>query len=117
MALYRSYGRASTKVKARNERDPNFLGAATYKEDMVKIFIDVLHERRSVLESEIVKGGHQNSAEMFHKVSKMVEDKVRSNLTQGMLNNKDFNSSSFEKLVRDLKVDVRNIFYKGYLGN
>ena len=117
MALYRSFGRANSRINSRSQHLPNFVGDTTYKEDVVKIFNSVLQERRSVLESEILKGGHKNTAEMFSRVSSMVENKVRATMTRSSLSNKGFDQSSFEKMVRDLKVEVRNVFYKGYLGN
>ncbi|MDP3698384.1 MAG: hypothetical protein Q8R47_02245 [Nanoarchaeota archaeon] len=117
MALYRSYGRANTKIKSRSEHQPNFVGDTTYKEEVVKVFTEVLLGRRPVLESEILKGGHQNTAEMFSKVSAMVENKIRATMTRSSLSNKGFDQSSFEKMVRDLKVEVRDVFYKGYLGS
>ena len=116
MALYRSFGRANTKIKSRSEHAPNFVGDTTYKEEVVKIFSDVLLERRPVLESEILKGGHKNAADMFSKVSAMVENKIRATMTRSSLSNKGFDQASFEKMVRDLKVEVRDVFYKGYLG-
>ena len=116
MALYRSYGRANTKIKSRREHKPNFVGDTTYKEEVVKIFSSVLQERKPVLESEILKGGHKNTAEMFSKVTSMVENKVRMTMTRSTLASKGFDQASFEKMVRDLKVEVRDVFYKGYLG-
>ena len=116
MALYRSYGRANSKIKSRSEHQPNFVGDTTYKEEVVKIFSSVMQERKPVLESEILKGGHKNTAEMFSKVTSLVENKVRSTMTRSSLASKGFDQSSFEKMVRDLKVEVRDIFYKGYLG-
>ena len=116
MALYRSFGRTNTKIKSRSEHHPNFVGDTTYKEEVVKVFTTVLQERRPVLESEIFKGGHQNTAEMFSKVSAMVENKVRATMTRSSLASKGFDQASFEKMVRDLKVEVRDVFYKGYLG-
>lgn len=117
MALYRSYGRAGTKIKSRSEHQPNFVGDTTYKEDVVRIFNEVMQERKPVLESEILKGGHKNTAEMFSKVSSMVENKVRTTMTRSSLSNKGFDQASFEKMARDLKVEVRDVFYKGYLGS
>ena len=116
MALYRSYGRANSKIKARSEHQPNFVGDTTHKEEVVKVFTDVLLERRSLLEGEILKGGHQNAAEMFSKVSSMVENKIRTTMTTVSLSNKEFNQAAFEKAVKDLKIEVRDVFYKGYLG-
>lgn len=117
MALYRSFGRANGKVTSRSKHLPNFVGDTTYKEEVVKIFSEVLQERRSVLESEILKGGHKNTTEMFSKVSAMVENKVRATMTKSSLSNKGFDQAAFEKMVRDLKTEVRNVFYKGYLGD
>mgnify|MGYP001570579446 CR=1 FL=1 len=117
MALYRSYGRANTKIKSRSEHHPNFVGDTTYKEDVVRVFATVLQERRPILESEIFKGGHQNTAELFSKISAMVENKVRATVTKSSLSNRGFDQSAFEKMVRDLKVEVRDVFYKGYLGD
>ena len=116
MALYRSYGRANTKLKSRSDHQPNFVGDTTYKEEIVKVFIDVLQERKQVLEREILKGGHKNTAEMFSKVTSMVENKVRTTMTTSSLSNKSFDQAAFEKMARDLKTEVRDIFYKGYLG-
>lgn len=116
MALYRSFGRANGRINNRSQHQPNFMGDTTYKEDVVKIFNEVLQERRPILESEILKGGHKNTAEMFSKVTSMVENKVRATMTRSSLSNKGFDQSSFEKMVRDLKTEVRNVFYKGYLG-
>lgn len=116
MALYRSYGRANSKIKSRSEHQPNFVGDTTYKEEVVRVFTEVLQERKPVLESEILKGGHKNTDEMFSKVSSMVENKVRMTMTRSTLSNKGFDQAAFEKMVRDLKVEVRDVFYKGYLG-
>ncbi len=117
MALYRSYGRANTKIKSRSEHHHNFVGDTTYKEEVVKVFTNVLQERRPVLENEILKGGHQNSAELFSKVTSMVENKVRASVTKSSLSHRGFDQAAFEKMVRDLKVEVRDVFYKGYLGD
>ena len=95
MALYRSFGRANTKIKSRSEHQPNFVGDTTYKEEVVKVFSDVLLERRAVLESEILKGGHKNTADMFSKVSAMVENKIRATMTRSSLSNKGFDQASF----------------------
>jgi hypothetical protein len=37
-------------------------------------------------------------------------------MTRSSLSNKGFDQASFEKMVRDLKTEVRDVFYKGYLG-
>lgn len=116
MSLYRSFGRANTKIKSRSEHQPNFMGETTYKEEVVKVFTDVMLERRAILENEILKGGHKNTAEMMSKVISMVENKVRMTMTKSSLSNKGFDQKSFEKMVRDLKTEVRDVFYKGYLG-
>ena len=117
MALYRSYGRAIGKLKARSEHQPNFVGDTTYKEDIVKVFTDVLLERRAVLETEILKGGHKNTAEMFSRVASLVENKVRTVMTRSSLGNKGFDQRAFERMVHDLRTEVRDVFYKGYLGS
>ncbi len=117
MTLYRSFGRANGKVSSRSQHLPNFVGDTTHKEEVIKIFSGVLQERRLVLESEILKGGHKNTAEMFNKVSSLVENKVRTTMTRSSISNQGFDQAAFEKMVRDLKTEVRNVFYKGYLGN
>lgn len=117
MALYRSFGRANSKIKSRSEHQPNFVGDTTYKEEVVKVFTSVLQERKHILENEILKGGHQNTGEMFSKVTAMVENKVRATMTRSSLSNKGFDQATFEKMVRDLKVEVRDVFYKGYLSD
>ena len=117
MALYRSYGRANSAIKNRSAHQPNFVGDTMHKEAVVKVFTEVLLERKVVLESEILKGGHKNTAVMFSKVASMVENKVRMTMTRSSLSNKGFEQATFEKMVRDLKTEVRDVFYKGYLGD
>ncbi|SRR3989338_8216944 len=116
VALYRSFGKANSAIQNRSQHLPNFVGDTTYKEGVVSVFTSVLQERKPVLESEILKGGHKNTAELFSMVTAMVENKVRTTMTRSSLSNKGFDQAIFQKMVRDLKVEVRDIFYKGYLG-
>jgi len=116
ISLLRSYAKASSHILPRNQREPNFLGSAQYKEDFVNKFMAILDGRRLVLNEMIQYGGHKNSAELLDKVYKTVEDAIRAELVRNLLNQKTMDELSFRKVLRELKNTVRSVFYQGYLG-
>lgn len=115
-ALLRSYAKALRNTLPRNQRDPNFLGSAHYKEDFVKEFMAVFQLRQEILQQLIEQGGHRDPVQLMGRVSRAVEDKVRTVLTQKMLSHKTLDETAFRGLLRDFKTEVRSVFYEGYLG-
>ncbi len=109
LCLLRAYNHAARKVEGKKGSDVS--SRAHLREDFVKEFMNTFGEQHSVLGWEIEKGGH-DSAKLLQKISKEVEGKVRTFLLQKEPTDK----KTFERLVRDLKNDIRSVFYERYLG-
>ncbi len=113
-SLLRSFARASRGVTPRGQREPNFLGSVKFKEEFMKEFMQVMQQRRPVLEKEIVKGGHPPS--ITENIFRLVEDAVRQQLSRELMNYKSFDEKSFQKVIATVKERAREEFYKNYLG-
>ena len=74
----------------------------------------IFQENCQLLDTEIRKGGHANSREMLSKVSSLVESKLNSALFH---KDNRLDEASFRQVVRDLKKEVRTVFYDGYLSS
>lgn len=110
LGLLRAYNRAARKVEGKKGSDVS--SRAQVREEFMKEFMGTFSQEHSVLGWEIEKGGH-DSAKLLQKISKEVEGKVRTFLLQ----KEPKDRATFERMVRDLKNDIRNVFYERYLGS
>lgn len=109
LCLLRAYNRAARKVEGKKGSDVS--SRAYVRTDFMKEFLDTFSQQQSVLGWEIQKGGH-DSGKMLPKISKEVEGKVQTFLLQ----KEPKDRAAFERMVRALKNDIRNVFYERYLG-
>ena len=106
--LLRSYGRAVKKSDP--TRIPTtFVTTVSSQHDFMTAFMNTFEERRSVLEAEIGRGGHRNPALLVEKVQKIVDAKLRNALLR---KGTALDQPAFQKIIRDLKWEVRSIFYE-----
>lgn len=110
LSLIKSYTRASKKGLPKAPMSSDIVNAARAREDFINDFMNTFHEQKPVLEREIKRGGHNDPSKMLEKVNREVEAKVRSAIFQNKIE-----SAAFQKVVRDLKVDIRSVFYEKYL--
>lgn len=116
-SMLRSFTRTANKITPLSQRENNFLGTAKYKEEFVKEFITNVQERRPTLHQEIIKGGYKDYPRLADKVYRLIEEKIRRELTTSLMSRKGLDEAAFNKLIRELKLDVRNVFYENYFGN
>ena len=62
---------------------------------------------------EIERGGHANYEKLLQNINQMVENKLSSALYHKKADEAD--EYVIKKIIRELKVEVRSIFYTGYL--
>ncbi|HIG92931.1 MAG: hypothetical protein QT02_C0001G0096 [archaeon GW2011_AR9] len=106
--LLRSYGRACKKSDP-TKTPTNFVTTVSSQHEFITAFMDTFTERRSILEGEIQKGGHRNPALLVEKIQRTVEAKIRTALIQ---KGNVIDTMVFQKMVRDLKWEIRTIFYE-----
>ena len=74
-------------------------------------------ERKPVIEEQIRLGGHAKEySKLSDKVFSMVENQVKANLNSTILQKKTADDRVVRKVIDNLKKDVRDLFYSGYLG-
>ena len=111
-AMLRSFNRASAKVTPLSKLENNFVGTSKYKEEFIKLFLTEMEERRPQFHQEIVKGGHKNFPLLADKIYRMTENKLRHELTNSLLKRNPLDDAALKKIIRELKVEVRDIFYE-----
>lgn len=116
IAMLRAFGRTNSKVIPLAQRDKNFLSSANYKEEFVKEFMRQVQDRKPQLELEIEKGGYRDVPRLAVSVHRLVESKVRSGLTQRLLTDKGVDEPTMVRIVREVKAEMRNLFYENYFG-
>lgn len=109
LSLIRAYNRASKKGIPKQHLGADILLAAKEREQFVQEFMASFQSQSNVIAKEIEKGGH-DSQKVLDKISREVEAKLRASLFQNKVD-----QASFQKIVRDLKNDVRSVFYERYL--
>lgn len=110
LCLIKSYTKAAKKGLPKSQLGADILAAARSREDFINEFMATFHDQRSMLETEVRKGGHADATKLLDKVSREVEGKIRASAFHNKLD-----QNSFQKIVRDLKNDVRSVFYERYL--
>lgn len=112
--MLRSFARTNGKVAPLSGREKNFLSSANYKEEFVKEFTSAMQERHSVLVKEIEKGGYREPVRLATNVHRLVESKLRAELSSRLLGNKGLDPAGFQRIVREVKNEMRNLFYENY---
>ncbi|MEK6938790.1 MAG: hypothetical protein AABX04_07150 [Nanoarchaeota archaeon] len=115
-AMLRAFGRTNSKIVPMAQREKNFLSSASYKEEFVKEFMNQVQDRKPHLELEIEKGGYRDVSRLAVNVHRLVESKVRNGLTQRLLTDKGVDETTMLRLVREVKTEMRNLFYENYFG-
>lgn len=110
-ALLRSYAHACRKVQSMSQREPNFLGSATYQENFVKAFMEEMNARKGIIEEHIEGGNYRNPKELADKTFQIVERKVRAELASKMLNRQEFDEAAFNRLIWQWRTEISKIFY------
>ncbi len=115
-AILRSYARAHRKIGTFSVGS-DIVQGMNYTESFMAEFRNGMAERRSILEAEIRDGGHaRDYAKLADKVFSMVENKVKANLNSTILQKKTADDKVVRQVVDNLKKEVRDLFYEGYLG-
>lgn len=109
LLLIRSFRRA-TKAQT-HSGGPNFYYAVQGRDQFMREFMEAFRESGTMLTNEIARGGYRDAAGMFERVSRDVEAKLQSHF----LRQDKMEQLQFERLARQWKLDVRNLFYEGYL--
>lgn len=110
--MLRAFNRASAKVTPLSQLENNFMGTSKYKEEFIQLFMREMEERRSAIHNEIIKGEHKNYPSLADKVYRLVEEKLRRELTNSLLKRAPLDEAAIKKIIRELKVEVRSIFYE-----
>ncbi len=110
LSLLKSYNRASKKNIVIAGNESNFIGASKYQNEFLAAFMDAFKEQHAILERELRKGGN-NPEKLMDKILKEVESKVRMSLFQ----KSRLDQTAFQTIARDLKKDIRSVFYENYL--
>ncbi len=114
-AVLRSYARAHRKIGSFSVGS-DIVQGMNYTENFMNEFRNGLAERRSVIEEQIRMGGHaKDYAKLSDKVFSMVENRVKANLNSTILQKKAADDKVVRKVIDNLKKDVRDLFYEGYL--
>lgn len=115
-SMLRSFARANAKVIPMSQREKNFLTGAKYKEEFMTEFMTNMETRKPIFEREISKGGYKDTARLAASVYRIVEDKIRRELTQKLFGNKGLDEAGVNKIIRDIKIEMRDVFYENYFG-
>lgn len=116
-SMLRSFARANAKVSPMSQREKNFLTGAKYKEEFMVEFMTNMESRKPTFEQEVAKGGYKDTSRLATSVYRLVEDKIRRELTQKLLGNKGLDEVAVSKVIREIKVEMRNVFYENYFEN
>ena len=109
VSLLKAYARASRSTILSGSGAHASVEVARFSERFASAFMSTFKERRAAIEAEIGRGGHRNPPALADKLERIVEGKLRAYLFhQG--NKVDENS--FRKVVRDIKSEIRSIFYE-----
>ena len=111
MTLLKAYNRASHSMTNETSKDANYLSQSKKREHFVKEFMLAFREQEVMLSKEILKGGHPDAAKLLQKIGQDVESKLRS----AFYGKENLDRPAFQKVLRDLKTDVRSVFYERYL--
>ncbi len=112
--MLKSYNRLVRKgLPSHDAGVPNFLKETTYRNDFVSAFMATFKEHEPRLQFEIERGGHANYEKLLQNINQMVENKLSSALYHKKADEAD--EYVIKKIIRELKVEVRSIFYTGYL--
>jgi|GEM_PF-1683876 len=112
--MLRSFSRTNGKVAPMQQRQNNFLSSANYKEEFMKEFMSNVQERKTHLEQEIEKGGYRDSTRLTVSVHRLIESKLRNAITSRLLGDKGLDEATFQRVVRETKTEMRNLFYENY---
>lgn len=131
LAMLRAYARASRKIakaktakKGKNaasgqneqneQNEQNVVSLTACRDLFVKEFVTSVKEKRSLFEKEIAEGGYRDPAKLADVAYNLIESRLNSELTQRLMKHKMLDENSFRKMVGDLKIDLREVFYENY---
>ena len=115
-AILRSYARAHRKVGSFSTGS-DIVQGMNYTESFMNEFRNGMAERKPVIEEQIRMGGHaKDYPKLSDKVFSMVENRVKANLNSTILQKKTADDRVVRKVAEEIKKDVRDLFYQGYLG-
>lgn len=115
-AILRSYARAHRKIGTFS-MGSDIVQGMNYTENFMAEFRNGLAERKPVIEEQIRMGGHlKDYSKLSDKVFSMVENRVKANLNSTILQKKTADDKVVQQVIDNLKKDVRDLFYTGYLG-
>jgi len=110
LSLLKAYNRASSQSIIISGNESNFVGASRFQTEFIQGFMKAFQQQRAILDRELRKGGN-NPDKMMEKINREVEAKLRT----AMFHNSRLDSQTFQNIARDLKKDIRNVFYDNYL--
>lgn len=112
LSLLKAYNRANSQSIIISGNESNFVGASRYQNEFIQNFMNVFHQQRSILDRELRKGGN-NPDKMMEKINREVESKLRNVL----FHTARLDQQTFQNLARDMKKEIRNVFYDNYLSS
>ncbi len=105
IALLKGYNRASRA--ATPKVGATIVEAAKTQEQFMNAFLAAFQEQSANLEQEIGRGGHRDTSRLLMSIQKLVGAKVRTLLLRGTPT-----SGTFQRVVRELRNDIRTVFYE-----
>ena len=110
LSLLKAYNRANSQSIIISGNESNFVGASRFQNEFIKSFMDAFQQQRHILERELRKGGN-NPDKIMEKINNEVEAKLR----KVLLHNSRLDQQTFQNIAREMKKDIRNVFYDNYL--
>lgn len=108
LSLLRSFASAS-RQQGQQTAEPNFTGAIKLQDYFMKEFMAAFDQKRKILEQEITAGRNRDPTKIVDQIQRLVDAKLRTTLYQ---KGGKIDEQSFRKAVRELKMEVRTVFYK-----
>ncbi|MBI2662370.1 hypothetical protein HYX11_02840 [Candidatus Woesearchaeota archaeon] len=110
LSLLKAYNRANSQSIIISGNESNFVGASRFQNEFLKSFMVAFQQQRHILERELRKGGN-NPDKMMEKINSEVEAKLR----KVLFHNSRLDQQTFQNIAREMKKDIRNVFYDNYL--
>jgi len=110
LSLLKAYNRANSQSIIISGNESNFVGASRFQNEFIKSFMDAFQQQRHILERELRKGGN-NPDKIMEKINNEVEAKLR----KVLFHNSRLDQQTFQNIAREMKKDIRNVFYDNYL--
>lgn len=116
VGLKKSYNRTLRSIQLNSEDNARetftSLREARERNVFQTKFMETFREHNPILEQEIRKGGHRNTGQILTLLNRQVETQLSLLLFRSSF----IDEKTFTSWVRQMKLDVRSLFYSNYLG-